>query len=98
MINVILIRNEGIGTKDHDSGVLLEAVRELVASGEIEHAPLVGKYSFPSDEHFIAFTTGLEAAGTLSEFAYVWEDTQSTRYDEQHDTYSKFEKALKDYL
>ena len=97
MYNLIFIRHQGIGTKDHDPGVLLDAVRALVDSGEIRKTPLVAKYSFMNEGQFVAFTAGLEAAGDLSDFAYISEDTNSPKFEEQHETYSQFEKLLRDY-
>lgn len=98
MINCIVIRNEGIGTKDFDHNVLYDAIRDLISTGEIEYASLIAQYSFPTDVHFAAFTSGMEAVGVSDEYAYVWEDTQSSKYEEQHEDYSRFEKLLKDYL
>lgn len=98
MYNLIFIRHQSIGTKDHDPQVLLDAVRELVTSGEIRNVPLVAKYSFMNDGQLNAFTAGLEAAGDLSDFAYVSEDTNSPKFDEQHEVYTKFEELLRDYL
>ena len=98
MINCIVIRNEEIGKKDYDINVLYAAVQALVDSGEIQYAPLVGKYSFSTDAQFTAFTSGMEATGASSEYAYVWEDTLSPKYEEQHENYSRFESLLKDYL
>lgn len=98
MYNLIFIRHQGIGTKDHDPQVLLDAVRELVTSGEIRNAPLVAKYSFMNDGQLNAFTAGLEAAGNVSDFAYVCEDSNSPKFDEQHEVFSQFADLLRDYL
>ena len=98
MYNLIFIRHQGIGTKDHDPQVFLDAVRELVTSGEIRNAPLVAKYSFMNDAQLNAFTAGLEAAGDLSDFAYITEDSNSPKFDEQHKTYSQFAELLREYL
>lgn len=98
MYNLIFIRHQGIGTKDHDPQVLLDAVRKLVDSGEIQNAPLVAKYSFMNDGQLNAFTAGMEAAGDISDFAYVCEDSNSPKFDEQYETFSKFAELLRDYL
>ena len=98
MYNLIFIRHQGIGTKDYDLDVLLDAVRELVNSGEIKNAPLVAKYSFMNDGQLNAFTAGLEAAGDISDFAYVCEDTNSPKFDEQHETFSQFAQLLHEYV
>lgn len=98
MYNLIFIRHQGIGTKDHDTRVLLDAVRELVTSGEIRNDPLVAKYSFMNDGQLNAFTAGLEAAGDVADFAYVCEDSNSPKYDEQHEVFSQFAELLREYL
>jgi len=98
MINVILLRGENIGTKDYDPDVLLSAIKDLIASGEIEYVSLIARYSFDTDDLCNAFTAGLDAVGDPAEYAYVWEDTLSPKYEEQHKIYSKFEEVLQDYL
>lgn len=98
MYNLIFIRHQGIGTKDHDPQVLLDAIRELIDSGEIKNAPLIAEYSFMDDDQLIAFTAGLEAAGDIPDFAYVCENTNSPEFDEQHQTYSQFSQLLREYL
>lgn len=98
MINVILIRCEDIGTKDHDPDILLGAIKELIASGEIDYASLIARYSFATSDLFDAFTSGLDAVGDPADYAYVWEDTLSPKYEEQHKIYSEFKEVLEDYL
>ena len=98
MINVILIRCEDIGTKDHDPDILLSAVKKIIASGEIDYVSLTARYIFDNKELFEAFTTGLDAVGDPADYAYVWEDTLSPKYEEQHGIYSKFKEVLQDYL
>lgn len=97
MINVIVILLEDIGKKDFDNDVLFETVKNLHEKGKIEGAPVLS-YKFSNYELFSAFTTGMEAVGKAEDYAYVWEDNMSPRYEEQHENYSRFEVILKHYM
>ena len=97
MINCIVILHEYVGKKDHDMNVLYEYIQNLKKDGRLEYASLM-KYSYENDEQFDAFTQGMEAVGTSDDYAYVWEDTNSPKYEQQHKNYRRFEELLEDYI
>lgn len=97
MINCIIIVMDGIGDFDHDSRILTEKIEDLEHEGILSDVPVL-KYSYSDDRLFQAFTEGMEAVREPRGYAYVWEDTQSPRYEEQHELYSKIETIVKKYL
>lgn len=97
MINCIVIVMDGIGDFDHDSRILTKKVEDLEREGKLADVPVL-RYSYSNDQLFQAFTEGMEAVREPGGYAYVWEDTLSPNYEEQHELYSKIESIVKKYL
>ena len=97
MITCLIFVLDGIGRHNATSESLYDHLSKIQAARGLGDFPIL-EYKYSNDRLFQAFTEGMEAVQSADNYAYVWMDDQSPKYDEQQPVFEKFHKLVKEAL